>query len=144
MTMRRRRRRNCPADHRVVPVPRPNTPTFGATQSSGSSSLFNVSSNAPTVQPDDVSATLQPDDDSPGRRSNSPAGARRCPRYRAILPRRHPSSSRNRCRRLRLGKSLTLRCPRVGQNTLSVRFEINIVKVRAKTFFFPSFCYPWS
>ena len=25
----------------------------------------------------------------------------------------------------------------MGQNTLSVKFEINIVKVRAKTFFFP-------
>ena len=46
---------------------------FGTTQSSGSSSLFNVSSNAPTVQQDDLSATLRPDDDPPGRRSNSAA-----------------------------------------------------------------------
>jgi len=52
-------------------------PTFGETQSSGSSSFFNVSSNAPTVHPDDASATLQPDD-SPGR-SHSPARSKNLP-----------------------------------------------------------------
>ena len=57
-------------------------PTFSATQSSGSSSLFNVSSNTPTVHVDDVSATLQPDD-SPGRSPVAripPRGARTSPR----------------------------------------------------------------
>ena len=53
--------------------PGPNTPTFGATQRSGSSSFFNVSSNVPTVEPDDVSVTLHPHDDSPGRPLNAPA-----------------------------------------------------------------------
>ena len=118
------------------PGPGPNTPTFGATQSSGSSSFFNVSSNAPTVQPDDASATLQPDDDSLGRRSNSPARTKTLP----PIPRDFATATPQQQQPQQVSPPPTgeVADPEVfesvGRNTLSVRFEINIVKVRAKTF----------
>ena len=98
--------------------------TLNATQSSGSSSFFNVSSNAPTIQPDD---TLHPDD-SP-RRSNSPARSKNLPPIPrdfvgsggAAPPQQQPFPTGEVDREV---------FEIVGRNTLSVRFEINIVKVR--------------
>jgi hypothetical protein len=96
--------------------------TFNATQSSGSSSFFNVSSNAPTVHADDHSATLQMQPDDSPRRSNSPARSKNLPpipRDFAATPQPFPTGEVDR----EVFES-------VGRNTLSVRFEINIVKVR--------------
>jgi hypothetical protein len=95
-------------------------------QSSGSSSFFNVSSsNAPTAHADDNnSASLHPADDSP-RRSHSPARSKNLPPIPRDLvgavaaPQPFPTGEVDR----EVLES-------VGQNTLSVRFEINIVKVR--------------
>jgi hypothetical protein len=98
------------------------TTTFNATQSSGSSSFFNVSSNAPTVHADDHSASLQLQPDDSPRRSNSPARSKNLPpipRDFAATPQPFPTGEVDR----EVFES-------VGRNTLSVRFEINIVKVR--------------
>lgn len=97
------------------------TTTFNATQSSGSSSFFNVSSNAPTVHADDHSASLQLQPDDSPRRSNSPARSKNLPpipRDFAATPQPFPTGEVDR----EVFES-------VGRNTLSVRFEINIVKV---------------
>ena len=102
------------------PSPGPGPTTFNATQSSGSSSFFNVSSNAPTVQADDHSVTLHAED-SP-RRSHSPARSKNLPpipRDFGAVPQPFPTGEVDR----EVFES-------VGRNTLSVRFEINIVKVR--------------
>ena len=106
-------------------------PTFGSTQSSGSSSFFNVSTNAPTtVHPDDASATLHPDDPQhpshspPVRGKNLPPIPRdfggATPQQQHLAP---PTGEVDR----EVFES-------VGKNTLSVRFEINIVKVRLPRF----------
>jgi serine/threonine protein kinase KIN1/2 len=106
-------------------------PAFGATQSSGSSSFFNVSSNIATPHADDASATLHPDD-SP-RRSHSPARSKTLP----PIPRDFAAGGAG------AGELQQQQGPpttggevndreafeSVGQNTLSVRFEINVVKV---------------
>ena len=117
------------------PEPGPNTPTFGATQGRGSSSFFNVSSNAPTVQPDDVSATLQPDDDSPGRRSNSPARTKTLPPippdFSAATPRQQQQQQVSPPPTGEVADPEVFES--VGRNTLSVRFEINVVKVRVSS-----------
>ena len=97
--------------------------TFNATQSSGSSSFFNVSSNTPTVHADDHSATLHAED-SP-RRSHSPARSKNLPpipRDFGAAPQQQPP--------LPTGEVDREVLESVGRNTLSVRFEINIVKVR--------------
>ena len=104
--------------------------TFNATQSSGSSSFFNVSSGAPTVHADDNSATLQPEE-SP-RRSHSPARSKNLPpipRDFGAAPQPFPTGEVDR----EVLES-------VGRNTLSVRFEINIVKVRVLLFFLVVAC----
>ena len=111
-------------------------PAFGATQSSGSSSFFNVSSGAPTVHADDVSATLHAEE-SP-RRSHSPARSKNLPPIPhdfggAATPRQHQASGP-------AGEVADREAfESVGQNTLSVRFEINIVKVRDFFSFFLPF-----
>ena len=95
-------------------------------QSSGSSSFFNVSSsNPPTAHADDNnSVSLHPADDSP-RRSHSPARSKNLPPIprdfvgAVAAPQPFPTGEVDR----EVLES-------VGQNTLSVRFEINIVKVR--------------
>ena len=121
-------------------------PAFGATQSSGSSSFFNVSSNVATPQADDASATLHPDD-SP-RRSHSPARSKTLPPIPrdfvvggagagagagasagAIQQQQVPPTTGGEVNDREAFES-------VGQNTLSVRFEINVVKV--------PFCFPGS
>ncbi|KAH9173166.1 hypothetical protein EDB89DRAFT_742828 [Lactarius sanguifluus] len=99
----------------------PPATTFNATQSSGSSSFFNVSSNAPTVHADDnpPASSLHPED-SP-RRSHSPARSKNLPpipRDFGAAPQPFPTGEVDR----EVFES-------VGRNTLSVRFEINIVKV---------------
>ena len=114
----------------------PATTTFNATQSSGSSSFFNVSSNTPTIQPDD---TLHPDD-SP-QRSNSPARSKNLP----PIPRDFAgggggAASQQQQQHQQPPPFPTGEVDRevfesVGRNTLSVRFEINIVKVRVSVFF---------
>ena len=125
--------------------PGPNTPTFGATQSSGSSSFFNVSSNVPTVEPDDVSVTLHPDDDSPGRRSNSPARGTMLP----SIPRDFVAATPQQPQPQQVSPPPTGEVAdsevfeSVGRNILSVRFEIKH-RQDATLFFFPPFCYPWS
>ncbi|KAI0300012.1 hypothetical protein B0F90DRAFT_1725966, partial [Multifurca ochricompacta] len=94
-------------------------PALNATQSSGSSSFFNVSSNAPTVHADDNSATLHLDE-SP-RRSHSPTRSKNLPpipRDFGAAPQPFPTGEVDR----EVLES-------VGQSTLSVRFEINIIKV---------------
>jgi hypothetical protein len=110
-------------------------PAFGATQSSGSSSFFNVSSNIATPHADDASATLHPDD-SP-RRSHSPARSKNLPPIPrdfaaggagagagagALQQQQGPPTTGGEVNDREVFES-------VGQNTLSVRFEINIVKV---------------
>jgi hypothetical protein len=112
-------------------------PPFGATQSSGSSSFFNVSSNTPTVHAADdaASATLHPDDPSsspaPPRRSNSPARSKNLPPiprdFGAATPPQQPLSPPPTATGEMSDREAF---ESVGQNTLSVRFEINIVKVR--------------
>jgi len=108
------------------------TAGVGATQSSGSSSFFNVSSSggAPTVHADDASATLHPDD-SP-RRSHSPAQSKNLP----PIPRDFGAATPQQQQQQQQASPPTGEVAdrevfeSVGQNTLSVRFEINIVKVR--------------
>jgi len=110
-------------------------PAFGATQSSGSSSFFNVPSNTATPHADDASATLHPDDSPSPRRSHSPARSKNLP----PIPRDFAAAV--------AGGALatTPQQPAgevndrevfesVGQNTLSVRFEINIIKVLSSFF----------
>jgi hypothetical protein len=111
-------------------------PAFGVTQSSGSSSFFNVPSNATTTpHADDASATLHPDD-SP-RRSHSPARSKNLPPIPrdfvagggasagALQQQQGPPTATT------TGGEVSDRevFESVGQNTLSVRFEINVVKV---------------
>jgi hypothetical protein len=107
-------------------------PAFGATQSSGSSSFFNVSSNVATPHADDASPSLHPDD-AP-RRSHSPARSKNLP----PIPRdfagagagagalqqqqQGPPTTGGEVNDREVFES-------VGQSTLSVRFEINVVKV---------------
>jgi serine/threonine protein kinase KIN1/2 len=102
--------------------------TLGVTQSSGSSSFFNVPSNSATPHADDASATLQADD-SP-RRSHSPARSKNLPPIprdfaggaEALQQPHGPPTSGGEVSDREVFES-------VGQNTLSVRFEINVVKV---------------
>ena len=107
-------------------------PGFGATQSSGSSSFFNISLNTATPHADDASATLHPDESS--RRSNSPARSKNLP----PIPRDFGGASaaaatmtpQQQAAALPTGEANDREAfESVGQNTLSVRFEINIVKV---------------
>jgi len=109
-------------------------PAFGATQSSGSSSFFNVSSNIATPHADDASATLHPDD-SP-RRSHSPARSKTLP----PIPRDFAGGGggggsgalqQQQGAQTTTGGEVNDRevFESVGQNTFSVRFEINVVKV---------------
>ena len=111
-------------------APGPTTPTFDATQSSDSSSFFNVSSNAPTVRLDDVSATLQPDDDSPSRCSNSPARSKTLP----PIPRDFAPATPKQQQQVSPPPAWEVADPEVFEsverNTLSVGFGINIVNVR--------------
>jgi hypothetical protein len=108
-------------------------PAFGATQSSGSSSFFNVSSNIATPHADDASSTLHPDD-SP-RRSHSPARSKNLPPIPrdfaaggagagsgALQQQQGPPTTGGEVSDREVFES-------VGQSTLSVRFEINVVKV---------------
>jgi hypothetical protein len=107
--------------------------TFGATQSSGSSSFFNVSSNAPTPHADDASATLHPDE-SP-HRSHSPARSKNLPPiprdFGAAATPQTPQHQQHHQMPPPAGEVDREVFESVGQNTLSVRFEINIVKVRS-------------
>jgi hypothetical protein len=102
---------------------------FGVTQSSGSSSFFNVPSNTATPHADDASATLHPDD-SP-RRSHSPARSKNLPPIprdfapggaEALQQQQGPPTTGGEVNDREVFES-------VGQNTLSVRFEINVIKV---------------
>ena len=99
--------------------------TFNATQSSGSSSFFNVSSNAQTIHADDNSATLH-HEDSP-RRSHSPARSKNLP----PIPRDFGGAV---LQPFPTGEVDREVLESIGRNTLSVRFEINIVKVRVLRF----------
>ena len=109
--------------------------SFGAAQSSGSSSFFNVSVNTatPTPHADDASATLQLHSDESPRRSNSPARSKNLP----PIPRDFVGASGatpQQQQQQQLAPPTGEVNDReafesVGQSTLSVRFEINIVKV---------------
>jgi hypothetical protein len=104
-------------------------PAFGAAQSSGSSSFFNVSSNAPTVHADDASATLHPTDESPCR-SHSPARGKNLPPIPRDLGGMATPMQQHQGVSGPTGEVGDREAfESVGQNTLSVRFEINIVKV---------------
>ncbi|KAI9507059.1 hypothetical protein F5148DRAFT_1276345 [Russula earlei] len=110
-------------------------PMFGATPSSGSSSFFNVSSNTPTVHADDnVSATLNAEE-SP-RRSHSPVRGKNLP----PIPRDFgATATQPQEQQQQQPHQLPVSPPpagevidrevfeSVGQSTLSVRFEVNIV-----------------
>lgn len=109
-------------------------PALGVTQSSGSSSFFNVPSNSATPHADDESATLHPDD-SP-RRSHSPARSKNLP----PIPRDFVAggaSGAGASQQQQQGPPTTAGgevndrevFESVGQSTLSVRFEINVIKV---------------
>jgi hypothetical protein len=107
-------------------------PAFEATQSSGSSSFFNVSLNTatPTPHADDNSATLHAEE-SP-RRSNSPARSKNLPPIPRDFGAGGAASSATPQQAPPAGEVNEREAfESVGQNTLSVRFEINIVKVRA-------------
>jgi serine/threonine protein kinase KIN1/2 len=119
--------------------------TLNAGQSSGSSSFFNVSSsNAPTTTTattaqaaDDHShlATLHPED-SP-RRSNSPARSKNLPPIpRDFGATTTPATPQG--QGFPTGEVDREVLESVGQNTLSVRFEINIVKVSFPPFHWTS------
>jgi hypothetical protein len=105
--------------------------SFGATQSSGSSSFFNVSVNTatPTPHADDVSDTLQLHSDESPRRSNSPARSKNLP----PIPRDFVGASGATPQQQLAPPTGEVNdreaFESVGQSTLSVRFEINIVKV---------------
>ena len=122
--------------------------SFGATQSSGSSSFFNVSMNTatptttPTPHADDASATLQLHSDESPRRSNSPARSKNLPPIprdfggaSGATPQQHQQQLAPPTGEVNDREAFES----VGQSTLSVRFEINIVKVGA-TFFLPVGC----
>jgi len=115
-------------------------PAFGATQSSGSSSFFNVSSNAPTVHADDNnSVTINPED-SP-RRSHSPARSKNLPPIPRDFGGVATTLQQQQPMNLPTGEVVDREVfESVGQNTLSVRFEINVVKV---LFVFPVISF-WS
>jgi hypothetical protein len=114
-------------------------PAFGVTQSSGSSSFFNVPSNSATPHADDAaSATLHPDD-SP-RRSHSPARSKNLPPIpRDFVAGAAGAGAGAGAGQQGAGGPTTTTTggevsdrevfESVGQNTLSVRFEINVVKV---------------
>jgi hypothetical protein len=106
-------------------------PAFGGTQSSGSSSFFNVSLSTATPHAEDNSGTLHADE-SP-RRSNSPARSKNLP----PIPRDFGGASATPQQAAAPAGEVDDRevFESVGQNTLSVRFEINIVKVLLS--FFP-------
>ncbi|KAH9955992.1 KA1 domain/Ssp2 C-terminal domain-containing protein [Russula dissimulans] len=102
---------------------------FGATQSSGSSSFFNVSSNSPTVHADNNSSVTINAEDLP-RRSHSPVRGKNLP----PIPRGFggvAASPQQQQQPMNLPTGEVDRevFESVGQNMLSVRFEINIVKV---------------
>jgi hypothetical protein len=106
-----------------------SSPTFGAAQSSDLSSFFNVLSNAPTVHTDDASTTLHPTDESP-HRSHLPVRSKNLPPIPcdlvgiAMPMQQHQGVSGP------TGEVADCEVfESVGQNMLSVRFEINIVKV---------------
>lgn len=105
-------------------------PAFGATQSSGSSSFFNVPSNTAIAHADDASATLHPDD-SPPRRSHSPARGKNLPPIPRDFAGAGAGASQQQQGPATTGGEVSDRevFESVGQNTLSVRFEINVVKV---------------
>ena len=105
-------------------------PTFGVTQSSGSSSFFNVPSNTATPHADDASATLNLDE-SP-RRSHSPARSKNLPPIpRDFAPGGAQQQQQQGPPTSATGAEVNDReaFESVGQNTLSVRFEINVIKV---------------
>ncbi|KAH9955988.1 KA1 domain/Ssp2 C-terminal domain-containing protein [Russula dissimulans] len=103
-------------------------PGFGATQSSGSSSFFNVSSNAPTVHADDNNSVTINAEDSP-RQSHSPARGKNLPPIPRDVGGVAASPQQQQPMNLPTGEVDREVFESVGQNTLSVRFEINIVKV---------------
>jgi serine/threonine protein kinase KIN1/2 len=107
--------------------------SFGPTQSSGSSSFFNVSMNTatPTPHADDVSATLQLQPDESPRRSNSPARSKNLPPIPRDFGGAGGASAATPQQQLAPTGEVNDReaFESVGQSTLSVRFEINIVKV---------------
>ncbi|KAI9459812.1 hypothetical protein F5148DRAFT_1150800 [Russula earlei] len=113
-------------------------PMFGATPISGSSSFFNVSSNTPTVHADDnVSATLNAEE-SP-RRSHSPARGKNLPpipRDFGATATQPQEQEQEQLHRLLVspppaGEVIDREVfESVGQSTLSVGFEVNIVKAR--------------
>ena len=106
-------------------------PVFGATQSSGSSSFFNVPSSSATPHADDASATLHPDDSPSPRRSHSPARSKNLPPIPRDFAGAGAGASQQQQGLPTTGGEVSDRevFESVGQNTLSVRFEINVVKV---------------
>jgi serine/threonine protein kinase KIN1/2 len=115
-------------------------PGFGATQSSGSSSFFNVSSNAPTVHADDNNSITMNAEDSP-RRSHSPVRGKNLPPIPRDFGGVAASPQQQQPMNPPTGEVDREVFESVGQNTLSVGFEINIIKVRA--FSFPSPALTW-
>jgi len=106
-----------------------DSPAFTVTRSSSSSSLFNVSSNTATPHADDASATLHPDG-SP-LCSHPPTGSKNLP----PIPRDFDAGDAGPLQQQQgpptTGGEVDDRevFESVGQNALSVRLEINIVKV---------------
>ncbi|TFY77257.1 hypothetical protein EWM64_g6752 [Hericium alpestre] len=105
--------------------------TFTATPSSGSSSFFNVSSNTHTVTGDGQraptdegapSSALQTEDSPPAQGKNLPP----IPRDYAVTATPQPTGPIS---PLPTGEVDRDVFETIGQNTLSVRFEINIVKI---------------
>ncbi|TFK51224.1 Pkinase-domain-containing protein [Heliocybe sulcata] len=130
--LRSEKDREAAADKEKELPSRPSGNMLTATTSSGSSSFFNVSSNAHTVVAEpqsiasDAASTLGPEDATP--RSTSPAPSKVLP----PIPRDHASTPQSSPRiptPLPTGEVDRDIFETIGTNTLAVRFEINIVKV---------------
>jgi len=105
-----------------------DSPAFDVTRNSSSSSFFIVPSNTATLHADGASATLHPGDSS--RRSHSPARSKNSP----PIPRDFAGGGAGALRQQQGPPTIGEVVDRVvsesvEQNPLSVRFEINIVKV---------------
>jgi hypothetical protein len=133
-------------DKDSVGRPSLGTTTLGATPSHGSSSFFNVSSH-PTASPEPPhilhpngisSATFQSngisvddDKDATASRSNSPTTANRTNKGLPPIPRDFGAASPRPPSPMPSGAIDKEVFESLGNSTLSVRFDINIVKVSA-------------
>lgn len=120
------------------PAPNPPGPHLTATASSGSSSFFNVSSNAHTIRPDAPSSPIAGGDDKASHSVNngndnmqlpSPAKAKTLPPIPRDFGRATTPLSAAQAQHIPVGEVDGSLFESMTANVLCVRFEINIVKV---------------